>query len=192
MGENNVMTESASRGFTLLELMITLSIAALLMTVAVPSYQSLMKESHLTAQANELMTALYYARSEAVKQGMRVTLCKSSDGATCNGGNWQDGWIVFSDTGTAGYIDSGDEILRVFPGLKESSLKGGSNFSSRVSYLRNGRSQGNNNLPNGTFTLCNQISARKIIINTSGRPRVEKAAACPMSEEFPDESEDKD
>ncbi|MXS80688.1 prepilin-type N-terminal cleavage/methylation domain-containing protein [Nitrosomonas sp. GH22] len=181
------MTVSISKGFTMVELMITISIASILLAVAVPGYQSLMRESRLTAQANELMTALHYARSEAVKRGGRITICKSPDGATCNDGSWQDGWLVFSDAGMAGAVDSDDEILRVFPKLNGSSLKGGGNFSSRISYLRNGRSQGNNNLPNGTFTLCNQNDARKIVINVSGRARVEKAG-CPSNKEFLDES----
>lgn len=185
------MTVSVSKGFTMVELMITISIASILLAVAVPSYQSLMQESRLTTQANELMTALHYARSEAVKRGGRVTICKSSDGATCNGVNWEDGLLVFNDMDIAGSVDNGDEILRVFPKLNGSSLKGGGNFSSRVSYLRNGRSQGNNNFPNGTFTLCNQGSARKIVINVSGRARVEKAG-CPSNKEFPDESENGD
>jgi len=183
------MSVFISRGFTLVELMITISIASILLAVAVPSYQSLMKGSHLTTQANEFMTALHYARSEAVKRGIRVTICKSADGATCNGDSWQDGWLIFSDAGIAGSVDSGDEVLRVFPKLAGSSLKGGSNFSDRISYLRNGRSQGGNNLPNGTFTLCHQEDAREIIINVSGRARVKKAD-CPANKEFSDESED--
>jgi len=183
------MTVSVSKGFTLAELMITISIASILLAVAVPSYQSLMQGSRLTTQANEFMTALHYARSEAVKRGMRVTICKSADGATCNGDSWQDGWIIFSDAGTAGAVDGGDEVLRVFAGLNGSSLEGGDNFESRVSYLRNGRSQGDSSLPNGTFTLCNQDDARKIVINVAGRPRVEKAG-CPSNKEFSDESED--
>ncbi|BBL35859.1 hypothetical protein Nstercoris_02136 [Nitrosomonas stercoris] len=183
------MTVLINKGFSLVELMVTISIASILLAVAVPSYQFLMKGSHLTTQANEFMTALHYARSEAVKRGMRITICKSADGATCNGDSWQDGWLIFSDAGIAGSVDGGDEILRVFPKLTGSSLKGRSNFGDRISYLRNGRSQGDSNLPNGTFTLCHQEDAREIIINVSGRARVKKAD-CPANKEFSDESED--
>ncbi|MXS86002.1 prepilin-type N-terminal cleavage/methylation domain-containing protein [Nitrosomonas sp. HPC101] len=174
------MTVSVSKGFTMVELMITISIASILLAVAVPSYQSLMRESRLTTQANELMTALHYARSEAVKRGVRVTLCKSADGATCNGDSWKDGWLIFSDSdaGTAGTVDGADEVLRVFPGLKGSTLTTGSNFANWISYLPNGRNQGSGNLPNGTFSLCNQASGRNIKVNKAGRPRVEKVASC--------------
>jgi len=174
------MTVPVSKGFTLVELMITISIASILLAVAVPSYQSLMRESRLTTQANELMTALHYARSEAIKRGMRVTICKSADGASCttNGSNWQDGWLIFSDAGTAGTVDGGDEVLRVFPGLNGSTLGAGGNFANWVSYLPNGRSQGSSNLANGIFSLCNQASGRNVVVNNAGRPRVERVASC--------------
>lgn len=173
------MTEAVSKGFTMIELMLTISIASILLAMAVPSYQSLMRESRLTTQANELITSLHYARSEAVKRGIRVTLCKSSDGASCtNGSNWQDGWLIFSDTSTVGSVDSGDEVLRVFPGLNGSTLGGGGNFANWVSYLPNGRSQGNGSLATGTFSLCNQASGRNVVVNNSGRPRVEKVSSC--------------
>ncbi len=173
------MTEGVGKGFTMIELMLTISIASILLAVAVPSYQSLMRESRLTTQANELMTSLHYARSEAVKRGMRVTICKSSDGASCtNGSNWQDGWLIFSDASMAGTVDGVDEVLRVFPGLNGSILGAAGNFANWVSYLPNGRSQGNGSLATGTFSLCNQASGRNVVVNNSGRPRVEKVSLC--------------
>lgn len=174
------MTEAVGKGFTMIELMLTISIASILLTVAVPSYQSLMRESRLTTQANEFMTALHYARSEAVKRGVRVTICKSTDGATCNGDNWQDGWLIFSDTGSSGTVDSGDEVLRVFPELSSSTLGANANISNWISYLPSGRSQGSGGLGTGTFDLCSQdkSSGRNIFIINSGRPRVEKISSC--------------
>jgi len=161
----------------MVELMITISIASILLAVAVPSYQSIMRESRLTTQANELMTALHYARSEAIKRGMRVTICKSPNGSSC-GGNWSDGWMVFNDAGTAGTVDASDEVLRVFSALKGSTLGGGLNFADWVSYLPNGRSQGSGNFANGTFSLCNQSSGRNVVVNNAGRPKVEKVSLC--------------
>lgn len=174
------ITETNSKGFTLVELAITVSITSILLTVAIPSYQSLMRDSRLTTQANELMASLHYTRSEAIKRGMRVTICSSADGTTCSNGGWQDGWLIFSDAGTPGSIDSGDEVLRVVTGLKGSTINGGANFGEWISYLSNGRSRGNGGLADGTFGLCSQDKngGRNIVINNSGRPRVEKISSC--------------
>jgi len=75
-------------------------------------------------------------------------------------------------------VDGGDEVLRVFPGLNGSTLGAGGNFANWVSYLPNGRSQGNTGLPNDTFRLCNQASGRNVIVNNAGRPSVERVSPC--------------
>lgn len=169
----------SSKGFSLLELMITLSIAAILATVAVPAYQSTMTQSRLTAQANELVTSLNYARSEAVKRGTRVTICTSNNGATCTSGSgWQNGWLILSDGGVTGSVDGADEVLRVFPALPGSTLGNGGNFSNWLSYQSNGRSQGSGGLSNGTFNLCNHNQGRTITLNNAGRPSVKKVPTC--------------
>jgi type IV fimbrial biogenesis protein FimT len=87
----------ASRGFTLLELMVTLTVAAILFGIGVPSFVQLVRNSRATTGINDLSTAFAIARSEAVRRGTNVTVCRSSDGATC-GANWADGWIAFVDT----------------------------------------------------------------------------------------------
>lgn len=168
----------SSKGFSLLELMITLSITAILTSVGVPAYQSIMTQSRLTAQANELVTSLYYARSEAVKRGTRVTICPSSDGTTCDSG-WQNGWRVFSDGDPAGSLDDADEVLRVFSALSGSTLEGNGNLGNGLSYQSNGRSEKiGGGLGNGTFTLCNHNHGRTITLNNAGRPSVKKGLTC--------------
>lgn len=168
------MFVTINKGFTLVELIITIAIASILITIAAPSYQSLVVQSRLSTQANQLATSFHYARSEAIKRGMRVTVCKSSNGATCvDADSWQDGWIVFSDGGTTGTVDAGtDQLLRVFDGLKGSTLNGGSSFGNFISYQPNGRSR------NGTFSLCNSSHGRSIVINISGRLSVRDVPSC--------------
>lgn len=169
--------KSIPKGFTLLELMIALSLAAILVSIAMPGYQTLMARTQLSARANELLASLHYTRSEAVKRGMRVTICKSVDGGSCiDTGDWQDGWLIFSDGGKAGTIDGGDQVLRVFTGLHGMTLKADNQFKNWISFLPNGRSRGSGNLPNGSFYLCHAEQGRRIIINHSGRPRVDVAA----------------
>lgn len=80
-------------GFTMIELLVTISIAAIMMAIAVPSFQSFLLNSRLTGHTNDLVLGMAYARSEAVKRGVNVTVCASNDQATCSG-DWEDGWIV--------------------------------------------------------------------------------------------------
>jgi type IV fimbrial biogenesis protein FimT len=86
-----------ARGFTLLELMFTLTVAAVLLGIGVPSFVEIVRNNRATANINELSTAFSIARSEAIRRGANVTVCRSSDGAAC-GTDWADGWIVFVDT----------------------------------------------------------------------------------------------
>lgn len=83
-----VIGRTPSRGFTLVELAVTLAVLAILVTMAVPAFTTLINGNRLTAQANELVADVQAARSEAVRRNQRVTLCPSTDNATCSGGNW--------------------------------------------------------------------------------------------------------
>lgn len=88
-------------GFTIVELMIVIVIAAILMMMAVPSYQGFIKRNNVEALQNRLAAAVVTARSEAASRNGVTTLCASDDGTQC-GGNWENGWIVFLDNGAGG------------------------------------------------------------------------------------------
>lgn len=88
----------AQHGFTIVELMVTLTILSMLVYVAVPSFRDAGLPSQLRAIANGMVAASQVARSEAIKRNTTVQLCVSSDGATCGTGNWQQGWIVIAGT----------------------------------------------------------------------------------------------
>jgi type IV fimbrial biogenesis protein FimT len=81
------------RGFTVIELMMAVVVLAVLLAVAIPSFQGAALGSQLRAQANELLASAYLARSEALKRNAVVTLCASSDGTSCTG-SWHQGWII--------------------------------------------------------------------------------------------------
>jgi type IV fimbrial biogenesis protein FimT len=96
-----------------------------------------------------------------------------------NGSGWQNGWLIFSDGGTAGIIDGDDEVLRVFPPLQGGALTASSNFSNSISYLASGRSRGNGNLlGNGSFMVCSHGKKNEISIITAGRPSLRKGQTC--------------
>jgi len=82
------------RGFTLIELIVTMTVALILISIAFPSFRTLTKNSRMAAQVNDLIADLSYARSEAIKRRSNVAICTSSDGATCSGGNWRDGRLI--------------------------------------------------------------------------------------------------
>jgi type IV fimbrial biogenesis protein FimT len=89
------------RGFTLIELMITITIMAVLLVVVAPSFQSAMLSNRLASYANDWVAAAQVARGEAIKRNAAVTLCRSSDQSTCaTSGSWQQGWVLRASDGT--------------------------------------------------------------------------------------------
>src|SRR5574340_299375 len=112
---SQVGRRAGSRGFTLIELMTTITIVGILAMVAVPSFNEAMLSSKLNTLANNFVASAQLARSEAIKRNATVALCASPDGISCTG-DWKDGWIVLAG-GTVvhtqaplpdGYLLSGD------------------------------------------------------------------------------------
>lgn len=104
-------------GFTLLELLVTLVIGAILVAIAIPSFENTIDRNRLTSSYNSLIGELTYTRSEAVKRGTNVSICASSDQATCNVLTWEAGRLVFVDINGNGDVDVGDTLLKVFGAL---------------------------------------------------------------------------
>lgn len=94
MGRN---TNIGQRGFTLVELMVTLAVLAVLLGIAVPSFQNIINRNRLTAITNEVVGAIQLTRMEAVRRNSRVVFCPTTDGATCAGENWLRSIVVASD-----------------------------------------------------------------------------------------------
>ncbi|HUX29636.1 MAG TPA: GspH/FimT family pseudopilin [Thiobacillus sp.] len=168
----------ASRGFTLVELLVVLAVGAVLLAIAIPSYAFLVNSSRLAAVTNDLVSALHLARSEAITRRMRVTVCKTSNAmaetpACDTTAGWQQGWLVFIDGGTKGVIDSGDTVLRVQGSASTAvTITTGTNYGSFISYRPSGVSQGSH-VANGTVHVCVAGISRDIIINNTGRIRLD-------------------
>ncbi len=87
-----------ARGMTMIEILITVVVLAVLMAIAVPSFRNASLGSQLSAAANNLLASVQLARSEAIKRNTEMTLCASADGEACAGsGGWEQGWIIIID-----------------------------------------------------------------------------------------------
>lgn len=100
----------AMRGFNLIELMIVIAIAAIGLSLALPSFTDAMARNRIASTSNEFIAAVMYARSEALQRNTTTGFCASADKIVC-GGNWSDGWIVWADIDRNGVLNPG-EVLR--------------------------------------------------------------------------------
>jgi type IV fimbrial biogenesis protein FimT len=162
-----------SGGFTLVEVITVIAIASILAAVGIPNLYNATRSTRISAQANEFVGTLNYARSEAVKRGQRVTVCKSANGTSCaTTGNWDQGWIVFVDANNNNTRETTEELLRVRDSLDgDSTLIGTTNTATYVSFLSNG---GATEL--GTVALRNQAKGVDIFLIRSGRVRTERVS----------------
>lgn len=106
-------------GMTLVELLVTLVILSIAVGIAIPSFRELILNNRIASQLNTTSGTIAFARSSASSSpGASISLCASSDGASCSGNvEWENGWIVFRDLDGNTAVDAGDEILRVNSGL---------------------------------------------------------------------------
>ncbi len=110
----------STAGFTLIELIIVVALAAIMMTLAVPSFQNIAANNRITSHTNELVMAISMGRSEAVKRNVRVILCRSANATApapqCGGSanTWTSGWLLFASGDTNNtYQAAVDTLIRV-------------------------------------------------------------------------------
>lgn len=172
---------TSGRGVTLIELLIAISIVAVLTVVAAPSLSGLIWQSRISSQVNDLVGAINLARSEAVKRGTGVTLCRSDDQSSCAVGaaGWETGWIVFSDPNFNATVDNGEILIHAFPALVNGvTATASAGITSSVTFAGTGR-------PGALFAgasieICPPSNAdycRYVCINAQGRPKVDTPSA---------------
>lgn len=161
-------------GFTLIEMMVTIAIMAILLAIGIPSFQQLIINNRIVTNTNDLIADLAMARSEALKKGgsVVVTVCASTDGASCSGANdWSGGHLVFVDAGSVGSVDSGDVVLRKM-GAVEGLTVTASGFST-TGYLAYRSSGAVTSTQLGTFTVCKSgYLGRIVTVSPIGRSSV--------------------
>ena len=192
--EQPLVTINRQLGFTLMELIITLVIAAILVSLAVPNMRTFIQNGRISTQANDFVTDITYARSEAIKRGTNVALCASTSGTAClpdvvNPNNWRIGHMIFVDLDNSSTWSANDLPLRFREAL------GGVNTQNSYSYLLPPvvfagllvfNPQGNLTSNSGstiTFNLCDErgtTRGRSITVNRTGQVRVQPSpASCP-------------
>lgn len=161
---------SRQRGVTLIELIITVGIAAILLGIGIPSYQYVTTDNRMAGEVNDLLGTMQYARAEAIKEGNNVVVCASANGTACsNATTWQTGWIVFSDPDNNGTLEAGETILQY-----HNAFTGGDTFTpadnttSEVQFSRDGFAFGlaaagvylelHNSTATATYTRCLQVT----------------------------------
>jgi len=170
----------AERGFTLIEIMIALVIFALLLAAALPSYRDWIAAQQLANHAHFIADTLDLARSEAIKHGYRVNVCKTRDQRLCtDDGGWEQGWLLFVDENHSGQVDDDEIVLhREGPAQNGITMHGNRPVEDYVSYTSLGHARLlSGALQMGTFTLCKPgQNALKVVLANSGRARIDKTA----------------
>lgn len=187
------MNGASHGGFTLLELLVTVAVAAVLLSIGVPSFIDTVRNNQMAASANELLGAMHLARTEAVKRRTPVTVCSSANpldpSPSCSAGAF-DGWVVFADTDGDITIDAAavppEVVLRAHGPLPDTidALSDGAYVSFAGSGFR--RDFGGN--PSArTIRLCDErgndsagsgiSTARVLEIAATGRPQILRTQA---------------
>lgn len=167
------------RGFTLVELMVAIAVIAILLMIAVPSFQEAALGSQLRAVANDLVASTHLARSEAIKRNTAVTLCASADGQACDAdASWREGWIVACRSNDGDNCVAGGAIWMLLQRQQAAPLRLNiTGTNNRLNFQPIGVGAAAT-----TFTICRAgdgagSQQREVTVDASGRASVRRTVA---------------
>ena len=168
-------------GFTLIELMITIAIVAVIAMIGIPAMGDFILNNRIRSQSGDLMAQLSQARSEAMRTASRVTVCPGTTGG-CAGSAWESGWVAFIDTNDIGSLNSGETVISVSAALDGNNTLRSAVFSTFISFRHDGLVVDMPGAdPPWSFALCDSRGfgdkARAIVVNKVGRIKVLEANA---------------
>jgi len=154
------------RGFTVVELMLVISVAAILLVVALPSFSTMLQRNRITSAADHLYVSLAEARGEAVKRRTAVTVCPSADSATCRAdGDWSEGWLIrVPATGVTIKAVPSDSLANGVDIGCAAAVEDGVTFAATGATIDSGTS--------GSFWICHansSVPSRQVNVSLSGR-----------------------
>ena len=167
-----MVIRQAVGGYSLYELIITISVVAVVMSLGVPSFGKMVADHRLRVEVNALFHAVHLARKESVVRRRAVTLCPAADGENCDPGfDWSGGWMMFVnlDRDAPATRDVREPVLQRFSvGSHNQVTANRHSFSFRTTELR---------ATNGTFIFCDKArraEPRALVVSYTGRPRVSR------------------
>jgi type IV fimbrial biogenesis protein FimT len=175
-------TGKRSSGITLLELLIAMTLVAIILGAGAPSFREIALNARRAEQVNALLRGLHAARSTAILRAEPVVLCKTGGGSQCltDARAWSDGWLMFAnrDRDSPPHIDPGESVLAIQPPSERIVVRANRNAITYWPFALAGTTV--------SFVFCDergQGAARAIIVSQTGRPRVSNrdAAGRPLS-----------
>ena len=157
------------RGYTVIEVMITLALLGVVTALAVPSFRELIDRNRLSAATNDLVSAFLTTRSEAVKRECRVSISRN--------GTWNVGWTANVLTDLAGCNSL--ELINHETSSAKLVITTNGNIGNAVIYSPDGRAVGLAGGNNDFFTLTYNGQTRTVCLTQNGRPYVPKGGSCP-------------